>query len=170
MDERADDGADDDGEQHVAAFGGRITTNDLVVSRQIIFEYGTSAVRAHHENESSDDGPARDNAAREGSGVALTELVADKGSKKDGKGDERTDHSATVPGILGAGPRECEKEAGQCGEEEEVAQQVELRNLLVECHAGDVTRFPRVRKTVQDQQQRDGTDRHVDVKTPPPAE
>ena len=118
VDERADDGADDDGEQHVAAFGGRISTNDLVVSRQIIFEYVASAVRTHDENESGDDGAALDDAGREGSGVASAELVVDKGGKKDGKGDERTDHSATVPGILGAGPRERKKEAGQCGEEE----------------------------------------------------
>ena len=118
MDERAGDGADDDGEQHVATFGGRISTNYLVVGRQIIFEYVTSAVRAHDVNESGDDGAALDNAAREGSGVASTDLVVDKGGKKDGKGDERTDHSAIVPGIFSAGPRECEKEAGQCGEEE----------------------------------------------------
>ena len=122
VDERADDGADDDGEQHVAAFGGRISTNDLIVSRQIIFEYVASAVRAHDENESSDDGAALDNAGREGSSVASMELVVDKGGKKDGKGGERADHSATVPGILGASPRKCEEEAGQCGKEEEVAQ------------------------------------------------
>ena len=118
MDERADGGADDDGEHHVAAFGGRISTNDLVVSRQIIFEYVARAVRAHDENESRDDAAALDDAGREGSGGASTELVVDKGGKQDGKGDKRTDHSATVPGILGAGPRECEKEAGQRGEEE----------------------------------------------------
>ena len=118
VDERADGGADDDGEHHVAAFGGRISTNDLVVSRQIVFDYVASAVRAHDENESSDDGAVLNDAGREGSGFASTELVVDKGSKKDGKSDKRTDHSATVPRILGAGPRECEKEAGQRGEEE----------------------------------------------------
>ena len=122
VDERADGGADDDGEHHVAAFGGRISTNDLVVSRQIIFEYVAGAVRAHDENESGDDGAALDDTRREGSGAALTELIVDKGGEKDGKGDERTDHFATVPGILGTGPREREKEAGQRGEEEEVAQ------------------------------------------------
>lgn len=118
VDERADGRADNDREHHVAAFGGRISTNDLVVSRQIIFKYVASAVRAHNENESGDNGAALNDAGGKSSGAASTELVVNKGGKKDGKRDERTDHSATVPGILSAGPRECEKEAGQRGEEE----------------------------------------------------
>lgn len=170
VDERADGGADDDGEHHVAAFGGRIPTDDLVVRRQIIFEHVASAVRAHDENESGDDGAVLDDSRREGGGATSTELVIDKGGEKDGKGDERADHSAAVPGILGPGPRECEKEAGQRGEEEQVAQQVELRELLLERHAGDVAGWPRVRETAHGQQKRDDTDGRVDVKTPPPAE
>lgn len=52
---------------------------------------------------------------REGGYVASTELVIDKGGKKDGKGSKRTYHSATVLGILGTSPREGEKEASQRG-------------------------------------------------------
>ncbi len=147
VDERANSGADDDGNHHVAAFGGRISTNDLVVSRQIIFENIASAVRAHDENEPGDDGAALNDPGSEGSAAASTELVVDKGGKKNSKSDKRTDYSATVPGILGAGPRKCEKEASQSGEEEQVAQQVELRDLLHERHTGDVAGFLRVRET-----------------------
>ena len=70
-------------------------------------------VKKGNEDETGNDATALNDADRAGRSVASAEFIVDEGGRQDTEGNDKADHSATAPGILGSGPGASEEEASQ---------------------------------------------------------
>lgn len=166
MHQHRDEEAGHQRKHQVTGLGGGIRADRLKVGWQVVLKHVHGRIGARREDKASEDGPVAQYAGRESGLLSPTLLVISKEGKQHRGCDEQPNDCSTIPRVLRAGPRQREEEGGQRRNEEHVADEIKLDNLLPEGKRRAVLHVNPEGK--EDDCQAQCTNREINPETPPP--